>query len=360
MQQLRTIQSLRAIAAIAVMFAHLYGVEARHSDGVLILGSAWLVGVSGVDLFFVISGFIMVWVAGDVAPGANAMAKFYVARIARIYPLWWFFAGLMAIYLFITYGVPWDADKLAAANVGGWEHVVKSFLLVPHEAFPILPLGWTLIHEIYFYLVFGLLLLLPRSMRLPALILWALVIMAGVSAGLTGFYADGYISLALYPMTLEFLMGAAVAKMIQAGWTGWRWPALALGLVWLIAAQNFVDFESTDRLLPTERTFAFGPAFALLIYALVSFERTTRAGRWVPELLVRIGDWSYALYLGHLLVISAVGRVYFAVFATPSWLDNLGFVVIASAASLVVAGLTYHGFERPLLKLSRVAREKLF
>lgn len=351
---------MRAIAAIAVMFAHLHGVEARNSEGAAILGSPWLTGVSGVDLFFVISGFIMVWVAGNAAPGRTSLAKFYFARIVRIYPLWWLFAGLMAIYLFITYDAPWDAEKLAAVNVSGIEHLIKSFLLIPHEAFPILPLGWTLIHEIYFYLVFGLMLLLPRRYRTPALMLWGLVIIAGISARLTGYYASSLIELALYPMTLEFLMGAAVAKSIQAGWTQFRWPALALGIIWLVLAQQLVDFESTDRLLPTARTFAFGPAFALLTYALVAFERTTELGKWVPQSLVRIGDWSYALYLGHLLVISAVARIYFPVFGQSGWIDNFGFILLASAASILIAGMTYQVVERPLLKLSRRARDRLF
>ena len=351
---------MRAIAAIAVMFAHLHGVEVRNSGGAIILDSSWLSGVSGVDLFFVISGFIMVWVAGNAAPGPTSLAKFYFARLVRIYPLWWLFAGLMAIYLFVAYGVPWDADKLTAVNVSGPEHLFKSFLLIPHEAFPILPLGWTLIHEIYFYLIFGLLLLLPRGYRTPAMLLWGLVIMAGVSAGLTGFYASTLIDLLFYPMTLEFLMGAAVAKLVQAGWTRLRWPALVLGILWLTLAQQMVDFQSTERLLPTERTFAFGPAFALITYALVAFERTTQLGKWVPEVLVRIGDWSYALYLGHLLVISTVARVYFPIFGQSGWIDNLGFVVLASIISLLMAGFTYQVFERPLLKLSRNARAKLF
>ena len=193
------------------MIAHLQSVEARHAAEHAVLPPMLMSGFAGVDLFFVISGFIMVWIAGDWAPGSTSAAKFLFARVTRIYPVWWLFAALTALYFLIANGVPWDADLLSNFEVGGAEHLIKSMLLVPHEAFPVLTLGWTLMHEMYFYLVFALLLLLPGHLRGGAMIAWAGLIGAGMLFGATGFYADGLMSLALYPMTLEFLLGAALA-----------------------------------------------------------------------------------------------------------------------------------------------------
>lgn len=360
MEQLKSIQALRAVAAIAVMFAHLHGVEARQSGGEPILSSAWITGVSGVDLFFVISGFIMVWVAGDKAASFRNSGKFLFARVMRIYPLWWLFAAAMAGYLWITYGVPWDAEMLQRLDTGGAEHLIKSFLLVPHEAFPILPLGWTLMHEMYFYLVFAGLILLPVSYRIPALIFWAMLILASISAQLTGFYADTIASLILFPMTLEFLMGAGVAWAIKAGATRYGWFALLAGIWWLSAAAWTVNFTDTTVLLPIQRTFAFGPAFALLVYAVVALERTTSLAQRIPAPLIWLGDWSYSLYLCHLLVISAVGRLFFPVFGSAGPIDNVIFIGLSIAASLAVAGLTYRLFEAPILSRSRTWRERLF
>lgn len=342
------------------MFAHLHGIEARHSGELPVMSAAWLSGVSGVDLFFVISGFIMVWVAGDTAAGVNNAAKFLFARIMRIYPLWWLFAGAMTVYFLTTYGAPWDAEKLAAANVSGQEHLLKSFLLIPHAAFPILPLGWTLMHEMYFYVVFALLLLLPRNYRIPAVILWALLIMASLSAQITGFYANSLLNLALFPMTLEFLMGAGAAWMIKAKWTQYKWIALILGLAVFGFALNTVDFQSTTALLPTARTFAYGPAFALLVYAVVAIEQTTQLGKFIPQFAVRLGDWSYSLYLCHLLIISAFARLFFPAFGQAGRIDNMVFLVLSCGVTILVSAIVYALFERPVLTLSRHLRTAWF
>jgi len=360
LEQLRSIQALRGLAALTVMFAHLHGVEARHSGEEPVLSVAWIAGVSGVDLFFVISGFIMVWVAGDTVPTRQNAAKFLFARIMRIYPLWWLFAAAMAAYFLLAYGTPWDAENLAASNVSGAEHLIKSFLLIPHDTFPILPLGWTLMHEMYFYVVFALILLLPQQYRIRTCILWALIIMAAVSAQMTGFFANTFLNLILFPMTLEFLLGAGAAWMIKAGWTQYRWPALGLGLFGLVLACVNVDFHSTDSLLPTVRTFAYGPAFALLIYAVVAIERSSEFGRYIPQFAVRLGDWSYSLYLCHLLVISAVARVFFAHFGRAGIIDNIAFLFISIIASVAVSGLVHRLFERPILSVSKRARSAWF
>ena len=360
MQQLKSIQALRALAALAVMLAHLYGVENKHSGGTPILSEAALTGVSGVDLFFVISGFIMVWIAGNQEPGLRTSGKFMFARVMRIYPVWWLFAGAMSAYLYVSYGAPWDAEALERMSVSGWQHWINSMLLIPHEALPVLQVGWTLIHEMYFYLVFAVLLLLPMVYRKPALILWAIVILGSISLQLTGFYANSFFSLIFFPMTLEFLFGAAAAYALQASAVRFRWSALILGTAWLGVAVMSVDFTQALASAPTYRTLTYGPAFALLVYAAVAFEQRARLGGFIPHWLVRIGDWSYSLYLCHLLVISAVARLFYPQFASAGIVDNLIFLVLAASAALLVSALAFYLFERPLLVASHKVRNKWF
>ena len=358
--QLKSIQTLRAFAAIAVMIAHLQSVEARHAAEHAVLPPMLMSGFAGVDLFFVISGFIMVWIAGDWAPGSTSAAKFLFARVTRIYPVWWLFAALTALYFLIANGVPWDADLLSNFEVGGAEHLIKSMLLVPHEAFPVLTLGWTLMHEMYFYLVFALLLLLPGHLRSGAMIAWAGLIGAGMLFGATGFYADSLMSLALYPMTLEFLLGAAIGLVIKSGWRRFALPALGLSLIGFVAAIWVVDFTSKADSLPILRTCLFGPPAALLVYAVAALELNQTSKPWLHSSLVRIGDWSYSLYLCHILVISAVAELIFPTLRASGLVSNLAFIVLASAAALIVAGLTYTLFEAPLHKRARAARTHLF
>ncbi|MEP1142304.1 MAG: acyltransferase [Henriciella sp.] len=358
--QLKSVQALRGIAAILVMLSHLHGVENRYSEGSPILSSAWLAGVSGVDLFFVISGFIMVWVAGDMRAGWRSSAEFMFARITRIYPVWWLFLGLMCFYLLFSYGVPWDSEALTQQGISGVEHLFKSIFLIPHDAFPVLQLGWTLIHEMCFYLVFALILLLPQKHRVPAYFVWALVIFASISAQITGFYADSLFSVALFPMSLEFLMGVAVGLALKNHQHAYRVPALAAGLIWLIVAVLTVDFSNLTNALATQRTFAFGPAFALIIYALVAMEQKNENTRFISGSLVRLGDWSYSLYLSHILIISTCARVFFPIFGGPGPIDNIAFLFLASASAIMFSGLSYTLFEQRVARAAHVLRQRYF
>ena len=158
--KLQWIQALRAIAASLVLIAHLGQEEAdAFAAG---LAPAWtLAGVSGVDLFFVISGFVMVYVTRGTTHGAPAIAgRFLYSRAARIYPPYWLFTALAIAGYFIFDGLSRSLGEL---------DLVRDILLIPGEEPPVLLVGWTLIHEMYFYIVFTGLLLLPRRF-LPALV----------------------------------------------------------------------------------------------------------------------------------------------------------------------------------------------
>ncbi len=358
MTQLKSIQALRAIAALAVMFAHLQGLEIQLATGTPILGSVWTAGVSGVDLFFVISGFIMVWVAGDWVPGSSSSLKFMFSRVLRIYPLWWLFAAVTAAYFAFATGVPWDVDRVSSDD--GPIHLVKSFLLLPQSPPPVLTLGWTLIHEMYFYVVFALILLLPLKARKPAFVLWALLIVASTVLQLTGFSATNLLSLALFPLTLEFLMGSAVAWLVLSGHTRFGGAALGLGLAGLVYAVMAVDFTVASDFQPVHRMLAYGPAYALIVYGLVSLEQRGHLTRLIPGFLVTVGDWSYSLYLCHILVITAIARAFIPVFDVAGPIDNLAFLLLASAAALLVSGLTYTCFEKPIVQRTRGLRKRLF
>lgn len=353
LSQLKSIQALRAIAAISVMFAHLYGVEKNHSDLATLLSPLALSGMAGVDLFFVISGFIIVWVAADWAPGTRSSAAFLYARVTRIYPTWWLFAGALAVYLYITQGVPWDPTEIDGRALSGSEHLIKSLLLIPHDALPILELGWTLVHEMYFYLVFALILLLPKTWRIPAMGAWAALLIAAIVSGWSSSQANTLITLAVYPMTLEFMMGAAVGWILKSGWTSYARPALIAGIAGTLYAILSVDFVTPSASLPLARTFLFGTSAALIIYGVTALEVRTKHARWAHPFLVRIGDWSYSLYLGHLIVIAGLGRLYYPVFGQYGMMASLAFILIAVISAITVAAAAYYLFERPTIRFLR-------
>ena len=193
---LEGIQVLRAIAAIMVVIQH-----AKHS----VPGSeGWMsFGGTGVDIFFVISGYIMAHTTRGVKGGALDAGLFVRKRIARIVPLYWL-------------AILWTARR----NFGD-PRLPQDMLFIPHDRAPIVVQGWTLNFEMAFYAIFTLCLLLPRY-RLPALIIAiAMVPVAGLLIG-GDFYANDVV--------LEFAFGVILFHtLVRFGIPNWsRWTFLAL------------------------------------------------------------------------------------------------------------------------------------
>lgn len=363
MKQIRSIQMLRAIAAFIVLMGHLRSIELKH-DGATSLSAIWTQGAAGVDLFFVISGFIMVWVAGDYVPAWQTMTRFLYSRITRIYPLWWLYAGSFALYLWISHGQPWDAKTLSTIGVSGPEHLLKSALLLPQNGLPVLNVGWTLVHEMYFYIGFALLILFPLRYRLAYLCVWGLGVGIAATMGFSAAFAGTVVELVTYPMTLQFILGALIAYAIKGGVRVAPYSVLGAGLVCMLAGLLLVSFGDAFRDLAWreaaginlldgdysglawKRTLLIGPPAAMIIYGLTVLELQKRLS--IPSVLVSLGDWSYGLYLCHILVISATARLYFPLFGSAGHWDNVVFNVIAILAAIAVSAVSYACFEKPV------------
>ncbi|MEM6555585.1 MAG: acyltransferase [Pseudomonadota bacterium] len=320
-------------------------------------------GAHGVDLFFVISGFVIVWVASDARQGWRGALDFLFARIARIYPLWWLFAAAIAMMFWIAFGTPWNPARLAAHGMDGATHLIHSFLLWPQAHHPVLGVGWTLVHEMYFYAAFAvLILILPPERRQIGILLWACLVILGASMHLTAEFASTFIQLVFCPMTLQFIVGAVVAYVIKSGQRRFVRASILLGVLSWIAAFFAMDADalmvfpswlSTDGApfssLVWQRTLFFGLPSALLVYGLVAKELNGGFGKRIPNPLVTIGDWSYALYLCHVPVISVVGQLTYRPFGADQVWSVGAYLILATAATFAVAALTYHLFERPII-----------
>lgn len=379
--RLESVQCLRALAALCVFFFHLEYIEGEmiatfEGSEAPMIGGLFLNGFAGVDLFFVISGFIIVYVTGRAPPGRHAFASFLFARAARIYPPWWLFASVMAIYFLLSYGAPWDVEELAEQGRSPAWHLFASFALLPQNDFPLLGVGWTLVHEMHFYLVFALLLILPYRARVAGLFAWAAIVLAGGLAGLAGPFAKDYVHLVFSPLTLEFLMGALAALLIV---NGYRWRPGLVSIAGLLAFGLALVIHELDPpwTLTWGRVVWFGMPSAVLIYGLVSLDLEGRFR--APPGMAALGDWSYALYLSHMIVLSALHRIYFAAanigeayFGVPHWAanllrvglpgraDNVFLMVSGLIACIVFAWLTFRFFERPMLRLAGKVRARLF
>ncbi|MGJ3230227.1 MAG: acyltransferase family protein [Oceanicaulis sp.] len=343
--KLEWIQVLRAIAAALVLIAHLSQHEDRFLSSQVI--PLWVsAGVSGVDLFFVLSGFVMVYVTRHAAHGLTPfIGRFLYARVTRIYPAYWLATlATLAGYLAFAGMLQRDFGEL---------NFVTSFLLWPDSHPPIVPVGWTLIHEMYFYLVFAAMLLAPRRF-LPFLLAgWLLLVVLAQP------YAASPLTLVItHPLTAEFILGCVVGLLVTSGRRRFAAPVIAAGLIWWVAVTASISWTGHES-MPAGwmRVLAYGAPCALLVYGVACLDIDGR--RRAPAPLVLAGDWSYALYLVHLPIIAALVRVWGRLFPDGGAVSALGFWIVGAAVCFASAASMHHLFEKPMLGLTRKAGDRI-
>ena len=323
------LHALRAAAALAVAVHHL----SHEPFGAV--AWPWLPGVplnAGVDVFFTISGFVMVHASGRLFAAPGARRTFLVRRLARIVPLYW---ATTTVFLLVLAALP---GGIRSPWPGG-PAVLASYAFFPWPRGdgtiqPVYSLGWTLNYEMFFYAVFALFLPLRRFPAVAGIAV-ALTVIVFVGAAVRPvqpvlmFWTD--------PMVLEFALGMGLALLVARGTTlPWavRLVLAVLGLAWLgSGGWNGIG-------LP-----AFAPGAVMLTAAAV-LGPDPPLPPWLGAWPARLGDASYALYLVHPFALRAVTLV---------WV-RLGFqgVPAAAAASAVavtiavcIALASYRLFEAP-------------
>lgn len=357
---LDNIQALRGLAVLLVLVFHLHELEAHYVSGPRFLPDFAAIGRCGVDLFFAISGAVMVLSTRGRFGLAGETARFALRRALRIYPLYWFYSALtLSVYL------------LPATAVGpGWVDVDfgASFLLWPQEKPPLLLVGWTLWHELYFYAVFALFLLGSAAGLARNLGIWALLTAAAGVAYWTWFNppAVSILRLATDPLTFEFIGGALLGLWWCRG-NGRRGGPVLLGsglALWGLAAAIYPDSLSAsvpDRWI---RVLCLGIPALLVLYGALILER---AGKILPRWLVWTGTVSYSIYLSHLLVLSVGRRLWLWVvpqgyLGTGGFLDradNALALLVLTALCLAVGGMSHALLERPLHAAARRLTRRL-
>jgi len=202
-----SLQALRALAATMVVLFHAYvHLDVRN----IIAGISALVdaGRAGVDIFFVISGFIMVYISRDSFGKPGASRDFIIRRTIRVVPVYWFYTFLIATILYML------PQLFSEGKSFSLEHLVASLLFVPWQNSigdikPVLNVGWTLNFEMYFYLLFALMLPLKQQLFLPLL---SLVMLCGATAGFTGGPYPTLLHVVTSPMLIEFLTGCFIGS----------------------------------------------------------------------------------------------------------------------------------------------------
>ncbi|MCR6498294.1 acyltransferase [Shinella sp. CPCC 101442] len=312
------IQYLRAFAALAVVLFH----AAERT------GHAFAIGAAGVDVFFVISGFIM-WVIVErrtVSPG-----RFLIERIRRIVPVYWLATGVM---------VAGALAGLFPNLVLSGSHVAASLLFLPArspssgELWPVLVQGWTLNYEMFFYLVFAACLALPSRMRLTVMAAaFGLLVILGLVVE-----SDAPLFL-MYtrPIILEFVAGMLIARLWLNGHVPRR--PLALALIGL----GLAGFATIGILRLPFDEWTCGPLACALVYGTVALEKHGGIVRF--SLPAMLGDASYSIYLWHTFAISVAAKAAVLGGLSPALAFALSVCV---GIALGLAG--YHLVEQPLLR----------
>jgi exopolysaccharide production protein ExoZ len=334
------IQALRFVAALLVVLVH----ATFYASERLVPGfPVWAPGAAGVDVFFVISGFVMVVSSAPLAGRPGAAAEFMARRVIRVVPLYW---AATTIKLAAVLAVP------AAVLAGGIDvaHVVASYLFLPWrdangDLAPVLGVGWTLNFEMFFYAMFALAL----WARVPPIrFVGTLFVLLSIAALFRRPDWPAF-SFWLDTIVLEFVAGMLIG---QAALQGRRAPA-AFGAALLVAGAVLLVWPWGK--VPDMARVIFWGLPAIAIVAGTVLLEPVLAGR-VPGWLTRLGDASYSLYLFHPLSAPIAPVVLAKLGIQNAWLSIAGSVAISIVVSLIVHALA----ERPVTAwLDRRRRARL-
>jgi exopolysaccharide production protein ExoZ len=322
------IQALRGFAAIAVSAVHFNDLSLRldgRADEKLILYPL----ASGVDIFFVISGFIMVYASGPLFGRDGAPLTFLIKRIARIAPIYWVTTGL-AIAL---ENIPVEATSL-----------LKSLFFIPfaqHNGLmqPLYGVGWTLNFEMFFYSLFAIMIRYRRKVVVIGVSILLFIITA-LGCLLTAppvplrFWSD--------PIVFEFVFGMTLAIAYREGVRLPRQICVCMMAVGALAVWGFAP-----GIPPSGYRFLVWGVPAAMIVAGAMFQPRALPS-WRLRVLDILGDASYSIYLIHSLVIAGLFRLWpYGLNRYPIWQVVIGGELLTIALSIGA----FHLFERPINRM---------
>lgn len=331
---LYSVQLLRALAAVLVVVCHAVTKQGQISG----TGAVWEIGGSGVDLFFIISGFIMCHVTANREVTAR---KFLVARVLRIIPLYWALT-LVALLVYIV------SPSLVNSS-GGTTTVLHSFTLIPTGDKFLIQNGWTLTYEFWFYIIFAATLGFALRTRLA---ITSGIMVALAVAGSVLQPTNPTVMFLTAPIVLEFVMGIGAYLFVRYGPRSRELSAL---LVMIGAVILF--FYALRGQVHVDRVFSYGIPMAFVFAGLVSAERTVRqaANTTLGRVVGTIGDASYSLYLSHPFALAATA---FAIKRFGLQEYPVTSVAVLTAVALVCGYLCYALIEVNLTKFVKSASEK--
>ena len=299
----RGIQALRGFAASIVVIHHATQQWSLYTVGKG-LSLFWANGAAGVDIFFVISGFVMAMSTIGREHKTHPALNFLGRRLIRVVPLYWVITFIFLFKLELLRRFPGfqNGPRLVEAPFG---YILSSLLFIPYRnsldtIAPLVVTGWTLTYEMFFYLLFA------GALALRVGVARALTPVLITLAAVGLFYKESWPTLTVLasPLLMEFLAGLLLGHVMIKGYRLNATASLVLGILALPALLLFVSPWDMANI----RFLEWGiPAFLLVLAAAMTEERL---GRFWPRWVLLLGDASYSLYLSHLLVMALLIKIF--------------------------------------------------
>ncbi len=330
-----SIQILRGIAALSVVFYHVYLIGAdKNYLGVKVFEDFSQPGKLGVNLFFVLSGFIICFAHSSDYGNPDRILGYIKKRVIRIYPPYWVFSTL---YIAAAYAGLGYADF-----EWSFSNLLSSFALFQFNREMTLPLkvGWTLFYEMLFYFIF---IFFFFSVRMAAVLfmIWAAVV---AFLAISGVDTDFRL---LASWNLNFLAGCAAYRLYSRSSTTIAYPSVLVGLLGIAYGIYSADFDAPPLSQSNVISmFSLAIGFGALVLGLALLDRFFNSAR--GGFFAMLGDASYSIYLVHSAAVSL-----FYIVAKKIGVYALGgeiLYVLCVAFATIVGILAYLLCERPMLK----------
>ena len=338
--QIESIQAFRGIASSLVVFHHVCLCLLNYGDHHSVLAShkgiRWF-GACGVDLFFVISGFVMIVATATKPAAQRSVVTFIKLRLIRIVPLYWIYTTCVLL-LFL---LPFAFTNTKAQYT--WSYIVKSYLFIPAMSpagfiQPLLAQGWTLIYELFFYFVFAGFLRTNSDFAATCIsLLFCCLTITGFVVAPTNpialFFTDSILIEFCFGMVagIVYLRARNIPKAVLFGAFGVSIAAF----VWAIVQNADQDY----------RVVYWGvPAFGLLISATL-LEKQRIIESWCG-ILLWFGECSYSIYLTHGFVLLPFCAMLRRVSLTSGYADTA--LVCMFVVAILPGMFSYRFLEKPL------------
>jgi len=369
---LPALDGVRGLAVLMVLVFHFIGTVPPTNRIEHVITGVTNYGAYGVELFFVLSGFLITGILYDSHDHPRYFRNFYMRRLLRIFPLYY---GVLMLVFFVAPLIAQlrgpTLDYLVNRQAWAWLYAINIYIARQGEwSFSYLDHFWSLSIEEHFYFFWPLVVFLlarrPRTLIAVSLTIALSAMLARLIGSLMGL--SWWTTYTLTPFRLDGLaLGAFLAVMVRQPRGLERLaralPVVAMAVGWLLAASfAWTRLLSQDAgltiVLPIRAALILVLLACLLVWTLIAPERSVTSRFFCSRVMMFLGTYSYGLYVYHHFI-----SYYLTTNRTDlelaSWLGSHTAAVAMQAtlgmsASLAVAYLSYEFFEKPFLRLKRL------